>query len=290
MNIMTLSANDTFAAEEAFVLSRAELDTRRPPHLHTQDFHELVWVQNGTVRLHTDAGKRDLSEGDVLFISPDQRHGLQGRRPKGAQADGEASIVVSLAIRPGVIKAIGNRHEDLAGVAFWAATTEPTITHRDMRQLAALNQAALQLERSPRRKLYLEAFLLPFLVALDRTPEGMENGAPDWLIAACTKAHDPAVFRDGAAGFVAATGRAHPHVSRTMRRFMGLTPSDYINTLRMDHAARQLTGTSDPLPEIAADCGLPNLSHFHKLFLSHMGETPLRYRRARQANLIQPRL
>jgi AraC family cel operon transcriptional repressor len=279
---MTLSANDTFANHEAFVLSRAELDTRRPPQLHAQDFHELVWVQNGTVRLHTDAGKRDLHEGDVLFISPDQRHGLQGR--------GEAPIVVSLAIRPGVIKAIGNRHEDLAGVAFWGNTTEPTLAHRDMRQLAALNQAALQLERSPRRKLYLEAFLLPFFVALDRKPEGMGDGAPDWLIAACASAQNPSVFRDGAAGFVAATGRAHPHVSRTMRRFMGVTPSDYINTLRMDHAARQLTGTSDPLPEIATDCGLPNLSHFHKLFLAHHGETPLRYRRARQRNLIQPRV
>lgn len=281
MDTLTLAANDTFANDEAFVLSRAELDTRRPPTLHAQDFHELVWVQNGTVRLHTQDAKRDLREGDVLFISPDQRHGLQGK--------GEAAIVVSLAIRPGVIKAIGNRHEDLSGVAFWGAGSEPTVTHRDMRQLASLNQAALQLERSPRRKLYLEAFLLPFLVALDRTPEGMGDDAPAWLIAACASAQSPAIFREGAAGFVAATGRAHPHVSRTMRRFMGVTPSDYINTLRMDHAARQLTGTSDPLPEIATDCGLPNLSHFHKLFLAHHGETPLRYRRARQRNLIQPR-
>lgn len=281
MTEITLTAAETFAPDEAFVLSRAELETRRPAVLHTQDFHELLWVQNGKVRLHTQTGKRDLTEGDVLFISPAQAHGLQGR--------GDAAIVVSLAIRPGVIKAIGNRHEDLAGVAFWGAGDAPTVAHRDIRQLAALNKAALDLERSPRRKLYLEAFLLPFFVALDRLPEGMDAGAPDWLVASCMAAQNPDVFRTGAAGFVATTGRAHPHVSRTMRRFLGLTPSDYINRLRMDHAARQLTGTSDPLPEIAADCGLPNLSHFHKLFLAQHGETPLRYRRARQRNLIQPR-
>ncbi|MGJ8610006.1 MAG: helix-turn-helix domain-containing protein, partial [Octadecabacter sp.] len=81
----------------------------------------------------------------------------------------------------------------------------------------------------------------------------------------------------------------HPHVSRTMRKFMGLTPSDYVNTQRMDYAARKLTGTSDPLTEIAADCGLANLSHFHKLFLATHGETPQRYRRARQRELVQPR-
>jgi AraC family cel operon transcriptional repressor len=281
MTELILSASDTFAPEEAFVLSRAELDTRRPPHLHTQDFHELLWVQNGTVRLHSAAGKQDLTEGDLLFVAPDQLHGLQGR--------GDAPMVVSLAIRPGIINSLGNRHEDLAGVGFWSGGNTPTITHRDMRQLAALNQAALKLEREPRRKLYLEAFLLPLLVALDRPPEGMAPDAPDWLISACNAAHTPDVFRQGAAGFVAATGRAHPHVSRTMRRFLGQTPSDYVNRIRMDHAARQLTGTSDSLGEIAADCGLPNLSHFHKLFLSTYGETPQRYRRARQRDLIQPR-
>lgn len=280
MTKLTLTCADTFSPDDAFVLSRAELDTRRPPDLHTQDFHELLWVQNGKVRLHTPTGKRDLSEGDLLFISPGQPHGLQGR--------GEAAIVVSLAIRPGVIKAIGKRHEDLKGVAFWAGK-DPHLTHRDIRQLAELNQAALKLERSPRRKLYLEAFLLPLLVALDRTPEGMGPGAPDWLITACSAAQKPEVYHDGAAGFVAVTGRAHPHVSRTMRRFLGQTPSDYINRIRMDHAARQLAGTSDPLAEIAADCGLPNLSHFHKLFLETHGETPQRYRRARQRSLIQPR-
>ena len=50
-----------------------------------------------------------------------------------------------------------------------------------------------------------------------------------------------------------------------------------------------LTGTADPLAEIAADCGIPNLSHFHKLFRAAFGETPQSYRRTRQRDLIQPR-
>lgn len=281
MDILILAASDTFGPDDAFVFSRAELDTRRPPLLHSQDFHELIWVQNGTVRLHLDGTRIDLAEGDLLFISPDQLHGLQGR--------GEAAMVVSIAIRPGVIHAIGSRHEDLSGIGFWGDQARPWIAHRDIRQLAALNQAALQLERSPRRKLYLEAFLMPLLVALDRPPAGLLPDAPAWLVTACAAAQTPDVFRDGAAGFVAVTGRAHPHVSRTMRKFMGLTPSDYVNTQRMDYAARKLTGTSDPLTEIAADCGLANLSHFHKLFLATHGETPQRYRRARQRELVQPR-
>lgn len=280
MTQISLLAAEAFGPDEAFILSRAELDRRRPAQLHTQDFHELVWVQNGTVRLHTAAKRQDLREGDLVFICPGQPHGLQGR--------GEAPMAVSVAIRADIIQALAERHPDLAGMAFWGHDTAPFVTHRDIRQLAALNQAALVLERAPRQKLYLEAFLLPLLVALDRPPDGLAPGAPAWLITACAAATTPEVFRTGAAGFVAVTGRAHPHVSRTMRRYLGQTPSEFINTQRMAFAARKLTGTSDSLSEIAAECGLPNMSHFHKLFLSTYGETPQRYRRARQQALIQP--
>jgi len=284
MTLLHLTASDVFAPTEAFILSRADLDTRRPQDVHTQDFYELMWVQNGTVRLHTantTRGKRDLTEGDLVFIGPDQPHAIQGKGP--------SAIIVSIAIRPGVIRAIGNRHEDLAGTAFWMGGTCPEITHRDMRQLADLNAAALKLERSPRDKLYLEAFLLPLLTALDRAPDGMKPDAPDWLITACTAARNKAVFQLGAAGFVALTGRTHPHVSRTMQRYMGQTPVEFINAQRMAHAARCLTGTSVSLAEIAADCGMPNLSHFHKTFMAAFGETPQRYRSSRQRALIQPR-
>ncbi len=263
------------------MLTRAELDTRRPPALHRQDFHEMLWVQNGKVRLHSQDGRRDLREGDVLFITPDQPHGLQGRS--------EAALVVSIAIRPGVIAALGRRHAELSGTAFWTGSATPVLSHCDIRQLAALNKAALRLEQAPRRKLYLEAFLLPILVTLDRRPDEMPASAPDWLVAACAAAQTPDVFRQGAAGFVAAAGRAHPHVARSMRKYMGQTPSDYVNRQRMAFAARKLAGTSDTLAEIAENCGIPNLSHFHKVFLATHGETPQRYRRARQRDMVQPR-
>lgn len=282
MDHLSLTTSTTFAADDVFVLTRAELDKRRPPQLHKQDFYELFWVQNGTVRLHTPDGHQDLTEGDLVFIGPDQLHGLQGR--------GETAIVVALAIRPGLIRALGSRHDDLIGIAFWADTDSPAIAHLDIRQLASLNAAALQLDRSARRKLDLEALLLPLLVNLDAAPAGLSEQAPDWLKAACAAAQNPQVYREGAAGFVAACGRAHPHVSRSMRRYMNTTPSEFINAIRMTHAARQLTGTSDPISGIAEGCGLPNLSHFHKLFLAAHGETPQRYRKARQSDLIQPRL
>ncbi len=280
MSELRLLYRDILNAPDQVHLTRALLGTVRPAALHDHDFFELVWVQNGRVRHHLTDRTDDLTEGDLLFIRPTDRHALQGR--------GEEALVVSVTLHPDLIAALATRHPALAGQLFWSTAPVPQRLTRDSRQLAEINQAALRLERGDRDALAAESFLLPLCVTVLDQGAGLPPTAPDWLIAACAAARDPRVFRDGAAGFVRVTGRAHPHVSRTVRRFLNVSPSDYVNTQRMDFAARRLAGSSDSIAEIAADCGIPNLSHFHKLFRAHHGITPLHYRKAHQRDVVQP--
>lgn len=258
-------------------LTRATLTSARPKYLHDHDFYELFWVQNGQVRHHLADGAETLTEGDVVFVQPGQMHGLQGR--------GEHALVVSLCIHPKTVKGLAKRHPSIDGHLFWAKAG-PVKAQRDMRQLAALNHAAVQLENSPCDTLAAEAFLLP--LCADLTATAFAEDVPDWLVRACNAAYAPDVFREGSAGLVAIAGKAHPHVSRMMRRYLGQTPSDYVNHIRMQHAARALTTDSDAINEIAADCGIPNMSHFHKLFRAAHGLTPLQYRQKFQRQVVQP--
>jgi AraC family cel operon transcriptional repressor len=258
-------------------LTRATLTSRRPKSFHSHDFFEAFWVQNGQVRHHTPDGITTLCEGDLCILQPGQKHALQGR--------GEQALIVSLCIHPEIIAGLIDRHPDLTGQLFWAET--PLVQHhRDIRQLAALNHAAVVLERSDRSSLQTEAFLLPLCAEL--TANHGPDEAPVWLRDACRAAKDPAIFRQGAAGFVALTGKAHPHVSRCMRKHYGQTPSDFVNALRMTHAARALITDSDPISMVAADVGIPNMSHFHKLFRATHTLTPLQYRQSYQRQLVQP--
>lgn len=272
-----LSHRDILQDDAKIHLARATLTSHRPKSLHSHDFFEVFWVQNGQVRHHTPNGISTLSEGDLCFIQPGQKHALQGR--------GEYALVVTLCIHPEMIKTLAERHPDLNGHLFWADRLL-TQHHRDIRQLAALNHAAVVLERSRCSALQAEAFLLPLCAVL--TADSYPAAAPNWLNAACHAASDPAVFRQGASGFVALTGKAHPHVSRCMRKYYGQTPSDFVNALRMTHAARALVTDSDPIGDIAHDVGIPNMSHFHKLFRATHQMTPLQYRQAYQRQLVQP--
>ncbi|MFQ1699213.1 AraC family transcriptional regulator [Loktanella agnita] len=273
----TLLHRDILSDGSQIHLARATLTNARPKSLHDHDFYELIWVQNGKVRHHLPDGGNTLTEGDLIFLQPGQAHALQGR---GADA-----LVVSLCIHPAIIDGLGQRHPQLQGHLFWSQTRY-TRTRRDIRQLAALNHAAVLLERSARNTLEAEAFLLP--LCADLTQDNLPNDTPAWLADACSSAQDPQVFRYGAAGMVALTGKAHAHVSRSMRKYLGLTPSDYINQIRMAHAARVLITDAESIAQIAADCGIPNMSHFHKLFRDAYGLTPLQYRQKYQRQVIQP--
>lgn len=256
------------------------LGTSRPQMLHSHDFFELIWVQNGLLRHHTVHGTQVLPEGTLIFVTPEMKHAVQGK--------GENTLIVSVMFHPKLIAAIGKSNPELDGRFFWQTDEKQRLHSRDIRQMAEINHAAMLLERRDGGPLSTRAFLLPLLLSLMDDDIALPSGAPNWLIEACAAARDPKVFREGAAGFVSAAGKAHAHVSRTARQFLGMSPSEYVNSLRMGHAARMLTGTNDTLAEIAADCGIPNLSHFHKLFLAHHGLTPANYRKTLQRNAVQP--
>lgn len=281
---LRLLHRDVLAAGESVHLTRAGLGPGRPANLHDHDFHELIWVASGRARHYLSDEADDLAEGDLVFVRPQDVHALQGR--------GDATEVVVAAFHPDVIGAIGARHPDLDGRFFWSAAPVPDRIPAARARLADVGGLLARLDSSSRNALAAEAFLLSLLTMLDTGGHAglpaLPPHAPEWLVAACVAARDPEVFREGAAGFARVAGRVHPHVSRTVRKFLAQSPSDYVNRQRMAHAARRLAGSSDSIADIAADCGIPNLSHFHKLFRQHHGTTPLQYRKARQRDLVQP--
>jgi AraC family transcriptional regulator len=72
----------------------------------------------------------------------------------------------------------------------------------------------------------------------------------------------------------------HPvYLAQAFRQHEGCTPAEYQRRLRLDWAAEQLTRDASSLTEIALQSGFADQSHFHRVFKSRTGLTPLQYRR-----------
>jgi AraC family transcriptional regulator len=78
---------------------------------------------------------------------------------------------------------------------------------------------------------------------------------------------------------VATVVGVHPvHLSRTFRRYVGVSVGEYVRRLRIEWAIDTLTACDLPLADVAAEAGFVDQSHFTRAFKRHTGLTPGNYR------------
>lgn len=73
---------------------------------------------------------------------------------------------------------------------------------------------------------------------------------------------------------------SYSYFSRTFQKVTGKSFRSYLNTLRVEHAERELVSTKKPVTRIASDCGFNNVAYFIAVFREQKGITPLAFRKA----------
>ena len=69
------------------------------------------------------------------------------------------------------------------------------------------------------------------------------------------------------------------HFSRIFKATVGVSPLEYRNTLRLEHAKEMLTGTTATVSEIALATGFSSNAYFCDNFKKHFGCAPSEYRK-----------
>lgn len=124
-----------------------------------------------------------------------------------------------------------------------------------------------------------EGLALELLVELARggAPRRETRPAP-WLVAVEERIRER--YRTGVSvGEIARELGVNPAtLARAYRRRFGCTVGERIRRLRVEHAARELAETDEPLTEIALRAGFYDQSHFTNVFRRTLGVTPAAYR------------
>ena len=77
----------------------------------------------------------------------------------------------------------------------------------------------------------------------------------------------------------AESGLSYIQFSRRFKTATGLSPSDYITSLRIDKAKHLLANTNLKINEISSVCGFENEYYFSNFFKKHMGFSPSTFRK-----------
>ncbi len=137
-----------------------------------------------------------------------------------------------------------------------------------------LAQAKADVKRMLGRSLIADVIAM---LSLPRTE--IVDPPPAWLSAACNAMQKEENFPRGLERFIELAGKSQEHVTRSMHDHYGQTPTEFINTIRLDRAAYRMRASTDDILSIAYSVGFNNSSHFIALFKKRYGVTPSAYRR-----------
>src|SRR5580692_8820323 len=70
------------------------------------------------------------------------------------------------------------------------------------------------------------------------------------------------------------------HFSRAFKRSLGFSPMEYVVVRRVERAKAMISGTREPLAEVALACGFADQAHLNRRFRDLIGMSPGRWRRS----------
>ena len=128
------------------------------------------------------------------------------------------------------------------------------------------------------RGLALE-ILLDLLAPPDHTASGGDRRADDIRAALDELAEEPFNRAPSIRKYLAARGQSYDHQARVFKEEYGVTPLQYVNSLRILRARELLRDTSYAVQEVAGRLGFWNVRYFNHLFKQYAGQTPTQFRR-----------
>ena len=271
MNVRKIRWQEDFATKDITHIVFIHLENNKMTGTHTHDFIEAFWIIEGQCEHTIDGGSEKLKTGDLFLMSPSDVHNLSTGR-------NEKCTFVNLAFHKEILQDLAVKYDSALLKKWLQPSGQPMKFALPYSSLQWLEAAASDLFNNKQSLLILCRFLLNLTFELEAFESNQFKNCPEWLRSACMEVKNVKYFDLGAKALAAISGYTEEHVARTLKKYTGLTPSQVVNSARMDYAAAKLATTTRSITEIAYDSGFESLSHFFVCFKKQFGMTPRQYR------------
>ena len=104
--------------------------------------------------------------------------------------------------------------------------------------------------------------------------EKLNNDYPDWLNRLLEKMSMREYYKMGLPTILSFFDYDQSYMCRVFKQYMGVTMTEYLNSLRLQYAYNQLKLTNRTVLSICQETGFSSISYFNKLFKKEFGKTP----------------
>lgn len=239
--------------------------------IHTHDFYELFLVPKGSA-VHVINGRSQLlTEGSFVLIRPNDVHRYEF-------FNNDDFEIIDIGIPTGVfLRLCAYLGVDRAVFDVPELSLHCVLSGYTLKDVKRKLLKSLQFEDPAAGSIYMLS-IFPFFVQLFLSNPAPEAVLPQWLSALLEKMDEPENYIAGLPRLLELANMSQEHLTRSFRRYIGLTPTAFINAKRLGLAARLLLESDTPVIDVGGACGFNSLSRFYRLFTERYGCPPKSFR------------
>ncbi len=244
---------------------------------HSHEFAEIILVLNGKIYHRANGERQLLTQDSLVFVRPADVHGFE-------PAEESPCEMIFLAFQLELFLTLSlYLEEDTFLQKFTASVLPPTflLNGHEANELStrmlSINIAGLT---SSAKKIKIKILLADLFTQyfLDENFALTEQRVPDWLDELCQKMRNPENFIKGLKRMQKLACCTPEHLCKSFRRYLDKSPTEFINELRINYAARLLADSHEEIGAVSYDLNFQSLSRFYHLFKKYYGVSPARYR------------
>ncbi len=263
-----------------------QFSVRETYPLHTHTFYEFFLINKGKGIHRINGSSTLLSEGSFALIRPSDVHGYGFLN----QYDLELINVPFLPSHFDQICRLMDCPRSLftrPSLCPQLELKEPLLSDIREKMLRVGEAESIQETSGPlsraasrQKRQYLLSvlpwFLYQFVSSMEKgealPPESLP--LPAWLSLLLRQMEKPENFIAGLPRLIGLANLSQEYVNRSFRRYLHMSPTEFINTRRMEYAASLLLEGRMEIIDICQECGFRNLSYFYRVFQRQYGCPP----------------
>ena len=244
---------------------------------HTHDFYEIFLTINGNITHFVNGYTQTLEPGCLVFMRPDDVHRYIYRN----EAEYE---FVNLAIDSSIIDSVLRFLSEAADTDFLIKDKTPTVvrlTGSEMKSYLKKIDYFYTVDNSDiqQKKLRIRSFLTDTFIKyfLKKAPED-QSDMPLWLEETAERMKRKENFTVGIQRMTEISGKTQEHLARSVKKYYGVTLSEFINELRINYAVNLILNTNLKMTDICYESGFGNISNFYTNFKRIYNMSPKEFR------------
>ena len=247
---------------------------------HTHDYYEIFLILDGSVNHVINGETENLPEGSLVFIRPNDVHGYKYYNPEKRDTE-----YINLTFSANVADKLFAYLEgdiDTAGLLSSPMPTTVRLSSEEKNKvlelLNQLNVEAWDDKKSLRLKMkQVLADIFSAYFSQLRKDEDKEK-KPYWLEKLTEEMSQYDNFIGGIERMCQISGKSREHISRSIKKYLGITAIEFLNELKINYAANLLINSNYSIIDICYMIGFDSVGYFYKVFKKCESVTPKEFR------------